>query len=241
MGARSTEMESNFALYRQQFKKINPNMDEKEIYANWHNLTYGGWNVQTSPAKGYDGLYHYIYISVRYDGKFYIGKHSTADLADGYHGSGTEIGESIDKGHTFKTTVLEYFRNSNAAYDAENKVVNNRLLNESDGMVLNHSVGGRNYVPPTIQESPVEVYKPKKPRYCTFTMLGCKVGDKITFIDDDNIVCKVNDDRTVIYQGRVYSLFALAKKVSKINFRNALDVWKFKGKVLAKIRDEMDG
>lgn len=274
-------MESNYALYREQAKKMNPNMDEKDIYSNWHELAFGKWAVQKYPVVGYDGNYHYLYLSERDDGKIYIGRHSTGNLDDGYVGSGTEVVESVKKGHTFKKTVLEYFKNSNASYDEEKKVVNNRMLNESHDMVLNRSLGGRNYVAPTINveskqhetpktskvenEHPVswettkknqeffkectkiangnQSYSPTKgstkPRYYTFTMLGAKPGDEITFIDNDNIVCRVNDDRTVTYNGQTYSLFALAKKVSDIYFKNALDVWKFKGKILSKIRDEI--
>lgn len=254
-------MESNYALYREQAKKMNPNMDEKDIYSNWHELAFGKWAVQKSPVIGYDGNYHYLYLSERDDGKIYIGRHSTKNLDDGYVGSGTEVVESVKKGHTFKKTVLEYFKNSNASYDEEHKVVNNRLLNESRDIVLNHSLGGKDYSPATLNKvvstppalpTKSEVEKPvvmksnssyakntKKPRYCTFTMLGAKPGDEITFIDNDNIVCKVNDDRTVTYNGQTYSLFALAKKVSDISFKNALDVWKFKGKTLSKIRDEV--
>ena len=259
-------MESNYALYREQAKKMNTNMDEKDIYANWHELAFGKWSVQGSPVVGYDGNYHYLYLSERDDGKIYIGRHSTTNLDDGYVGSGTEVTESVKRGHTFKKTVLEYFKNSNASYDEEKKVVNNRMLNESGDIVLNRSLGGRNYVAPTLNVEPkVDATTRKnqeffnectmiasrnqqhssntgystKPRYYTFTMLGAKPGDEITFIDNDNIVCKVNDDRTVTYNGKTYSLFALAKKVSNISFKNALDVWKFKGKILSKIRDEL--
>ena len=244
-------MESNYALYRHQIKKMNPNIDEKEIYSNWHELAFGKWTVQKSPVIGYDGNYHYLYLSERDDGKIYIGRHTTNNLDDGYVGSGTEVVDSIKKGHTFKKTVLEYFKNANASYDEEHKVVNNRLLNESSDMVLNRSVGGKDYVSaklPGVSETNVTPNcdfqkKPSigrnRPRYCTFTMLGAKPGDEIVFLDNDNIVCKVVDDRTVTYQGQKYSLFSLAKKVSDISFKNALDVWKFKGKVLSQIRDEM--
>ena len=80
-------MESNYALYREQAKKMNPNMDEKDIYANWHELAFGKWSVQGSPVVGYDGNYHYLYLSERDDGKIYIGRHSTTNLDDGYVGS----------------------------------------------------------------------------------------------------------------------------------------------------------
>ena len=266
-------MESNYALYRHQIKKMNPNIDEKEIYSNWHELAFGKWTVQKSPVIGYDGNYHYLYLSERDDGKIYIGKHSTKNLNDGYVGSGIEVVESINNGHTFKKTVLEYFKNSNAAFEEERKVVNNRMLNESCDYVLNHSIGGKNYVASTIHSctespssgvkntdnedkkflnecltiasstishtTPTTVNCAKKPKYYTFTMLGAKPGDEIVFLDNDNIVCKVVDDRTVTYQGQKYSLFSLAKKVSDISFKNSLDVWKFNGKVLSQIRDEM--
>ena len=138
-------IEPNYAVYRQQLKSLNANMAETDIYKWWVTSTYGKWHVQTEPILGDDGKYHFIYNSVRDDGKLYVGKHSTNKLDDGYQGSGTEVGESIRNGHKFITTPLCFFITADEAYAAEKRIVNNRFLRESRDIVLNQTEGGKGY------------------------------------------------------------------------------------------------
>ena len=138
-------IEPNFAVYRHQLKTLKPEMSETDIYTWWVKSTYGNWHVETSPILGDDGKYHFIYSSVRDDGKLYVGKHSTPNLDDGYSGSGTEVKESMNNGHKFSTTPLCFFITADEAYAAEKRIVNNRFLRESKDIVLNKTEGGKGY------------------------------------------------------------------------------------------------
>lgn len=69
-------------------------------------------------------MYHLVYkITNLIDGKFYIGKHSTEDIEDGYMGSGLLIRNAIKKhGVTnFKREILEICKTSAEAFAKEAK------------------------------------------------------------------------------------------------------------------------
>lgn len=48
----------------------------------------------------------------------------------------------------------------------------------------------------------------------TFSMCGIQIGEEIEYYNDSTIKCKVVSERKVLYQGKEYSLSALAKKLS---------------------------
>lgn len=92
---------------------------------------------------GADGRYHFLYKTVnKLTGKFYIGKHSTSDLDDGYIGSGIALLEdvsSIGKSN-FSREILKFFDTKEEAYAAENLIVTEELI--ADPLCYNRMIGG---------------------------------------------------------------------------------------------------
>lgn len=85
--------------------------------------------------------HHIIYKVTRDDGAFYIGRHSTNNLDDGYLGSGIRIVRSVEKygrdAHRFE--ILESLPSLAAAKEREEQLVSKDLL--KDPMCLNLSKG----------------------------------------------------------------------------------------------------
>lgn len=86
--------------------------------------------------------HHYIYKITRFDGKFYIGMHSTNDLEDGYFGSGKLITRSIKKHgkENHLKEILEYLPTRKALKLREKEIVNEELL--GDKKCMNLKLGG---------------------------------------------------------------------------------------------------
>lgn len=136
----------NFALYRSQLRSLNPKLKEGDIYRMYYELEYGSaWlkKAQFDPEVGGDGRFHFVYISICEDRRFYVGKHSTKDLNDGYIGSGTLVKELHDAGRVFVSIPLEFFPSSDAAFVREAEIVNDKYLTQNGGLVLNRIPGGK--------------------------------------------------------------------------------------------------
>ena len=87
--------------------------------------------------------YHVIYKTTRPStGEYYIGKHSTDNLDDGYQGSGQRV-KAILKKEDCITEILHYCRNEEEAYKLEGEIVD--LGRISDPLCLNLMVGGCGY------------------------------------------------------------------------------------------------
>ena len=86
--------------------------------------------------------YHYVYRITRFDGKFYIGIHSTDDLDDGYFGSGKRLGYSVKKhgksSHTKE--ILEFHPDREGVKLREAELVNEECL--KDPLCMNLKLGG---------------------------------------------------------------------------------------------------
>jgi hypothetical protein len=95
-----------------------------------------------SPRKPEDRKHHIVYKTTRFDGKYYIGVHSTDDLDDRYMGSGTYIGRSLKKHgrekHSFE--ILFHCVSRTEAFENEAKLVNEEILNDVNCM--NQQLGG---------------------------------------------------------------------------------------------------
>jgi hypothetical protein len=86
---------------------------------------------------------HFVYKTTTPTGKYYIGVHSTANMEDGYLGSGTLIKRSINKygeeAHTRE--ILRTFDTPLEAYQYEAEIVTEGIL--EDPLSLNLKPGGR--------------------------------------------------------------------------------------------------
>lgn len=86
--------------------------------------------------------YHYIYRITRFDGKYYIGRHSTDNLEDGYFGSGTYLARSkrkhgLDK-HVME--ILEFLPDRPSLVAREKELVCKELI--EDALCMNIAIGG---------------------------------------------------------------------------------------------------
>ena len=86
--------------------------------------------------------YHYIYKITRFDGKYYIGMHSTDNLDDGYFGSGKLITRSLKKHGNEKHTkeILEFLPSRILMKSRERQLVNEEVV--SDIKCMNLQLGG---------------------------------------------------------------------------------------------------
>lgn len=79
-----------------------------------------------------------------------------------------------------------------------------------------------------------------------FSMVGIKIGAKITFVPTGTVV-KVVSDNTVEYKGRIYKLSPFVGTYMPKNKRNASNAYQgskffsFKGKILEDMRKEAEG
>lgn len=86
--------------------------------------------------------YHYIYKITRFDGKYYIGMHSTSDLEDGYFGSGKLITRSIKKYGVDKHSkeILEFVSDRISLKEREKELITEEIVN--DPLCMNLQLGG---------------------------------------------------------------------------------------------------
>ena len=88
-------------------------------------------------------MYHFVYLTRNLiNGKFYIGKHSTENLNDGYLGSGKYLWNSVKKygEENFSRRILKFFNSDDEALEYEKKIVNEKLL--KNPMCMNIGIGG---------------------------------------------------------------------------------------------------
>lgn len=92
-------------------------------------------------------MVYYIYkITNKINGKYYIGRHSTTNLEDGYMGSGIGIKNAIKKygKENFTKEIIQFTNNSEELWELEKNIVNDKII--SDSMSYNMSYGGKHYL-----------------------------------------------------------------------------------------------
>ena len=82
---------------------------------------------------------HYTYKTTFETGEYYIGKHSTDNLDDGYIGSGVSITDKKADSHTFE--ILNHFTSEAEAYIGEESAIGD--LWKTDANCLNRCPGGK--------------------------------------------------------------------------------------------------
>lgn len=87
-----------------------------------------------------------------------------------------------------------------------------------------------------------EIKENSQERASNFSFSNCKipVGEYIEFIEDESLKIKVTGDKAVEYEGREYSLTALAKELTGISYSIAgPKYFKYKGEMLNDIRKRL--
>lgn len=89
-----------------------------------------------------ENIYHIVYkTTIHETGEYYIGKHTTKNLFDGYIGSGKSLINRINNGMTFSYEIIVYADNESIAYEIEKKLVGDKWI--QDDLCLNRCAGGR--------------------------------------------------------------------------------------------------
>jgi DNA repair exonuclease SbcCD ATPase subunit len=90
--------------------------------------------------------YHFLYKTTsKFNGKFYIGVHSTHNLDDNYLGSGYRLMLDLKKygKSQYERDILEFFDTKELAYEREKEIVNEKLM--KNWYCLNVAQGGGKY------------------------------------------------------------------------------------------------
>ncbi len=85
-------------------------------------------------------MYHFIYRTTNLlNGKFYIGKHSTQNLNDGYMGSGSALLAAMNKHgkECFKTTIIEFFEHEEDVVRREKEIATQEFCKRDDVYNIN--------------------------------------------------------------------------------------------------------
>lgn len=104
------------------------------------------WTLDEN-LKRFKKRYHYIYrTECLLNNMFYVGRHSTNSLKDGYYGSGAKLKKMIKKygKENFKVEILYFCANFVDLVKLEMKIVNKELL--KDSKCLNTRTGGINAI-----------------------------------------------------------------------------------------------
>jgi len=104
-------------------------MSDAQTFTNQILNTYSPNSV--IPFTDPDGFYHFTYLTINtINNKFYLGKHTTKDLNDGYIGSGIAFKNAIKKhGYlNFQHYRLQFFTTAQDAYLAEGLLITEDVI-----------------------------------------------------------------------------------------------------------------
>lgn len=85
-------------------------------------------------------MIHYIYKTSDDEGNFYIGRHSTTNINDGYLGSGTWVRKHVDKNNLQKT-ILEFCESFDELIEKEQSYIAEYFNDPKNKNFNNNSVG----------------------------------------------------------------------------------------------------
>lgn len=99
--------------------------------------------TEKPPITGEGDKFYYVYKILFENGEYYIGKHRTINLNDGYCGSGIMIQQKISNGEIKKAKkiILEFCNNDNELSITEENILGNLYL--KDSLCLNQVKGGK--------------------------------------------------------------------------------------------------
>ena len=86
-------------------------------------------------------LYHYVYKTVHSNGRYYIGRHTTSDLNDGYLGSGVWV-SGIKNKSTLTKEILLFTKSTVELKELEEILINE---NYDDPMCMNRGRGSNGW------------------------------------------------------------------------------------------------
>ena len=85
---------------------------------------------------------HFTYRTETPSGRYYLGRHSTDNLEDGYQGSGVWVA-GIKNKETLTTTIQEYYADAESLLEAEEKLI---ALHFDDPLNMNKTLAANGFV-----------------------------------------------------------------------------------------------
>ena len=132
--------------------------------------------------------YNFVYRTTLLDtGEFYIGKHSTNNLNDGYYGSGDYIKHKVKsrfrKGipynEIYKLDILEFADTEKQAFELEAKYLTEQVVN--DPLCLNFQTGGEGGYTQSQKSIQQRVQKTKNRKRTNKQKQNISIGTKLAF------------------------------------------------------------
>jgi hypothetical protein len=71
-------------------------------------------------------MFHFVYKTTHTSGKYYIGRHSTEDIEDGYLGSGRWV-KSIKDKSSLSREILHYYKDTDELIENETKIIQENI------------------------------------------------------------------------------------------------------------------
>ena len=108
-------------------------------------------------------MHHFIYKTINnLNGKYYIGRHSTSNLDDGYLGSGVGLMAAIGKygSENFSREIVEWASDRDELWQLEEHIVNKNVV--SDKNSYNQVIGGKSYLSALKKQDPAAFIQHQK-------------------------------------------------------------------------------
>lgn len=86
-------------------------------------------------------MYHFVYMTAAESGKFYVGRHSTKNIYDGYQGSGKWVKQCKQNNTPLHTQILYFCENFDSLREKEQELINKYILDENCMNFSNSSCG----------------------------------------------------------------------------------------------------
>lgn len=86
-------------------------------------------------------MYHYVYMTASSSGKFYIGRHSTHKVTDGYQGSGKWVRECKKNKTELHTQILYFCEDVNSLKNEEQRLIDKYISDDNCMNFSNSSCG----------------------------------------------------------------------------------------------------
>lgn len=120
------------------------------------------YNLLNTPFLGDDNKYYYLYKIEFPNGNYYLGKHKTVNLKDGYAGSGCLLPREYNRNNINETKkiIISFHENDKILNEEEEILIGD--LYKSDEKCLNYMKGGNGGVSKQMIEESRKIRKGKK-------------------------------------------------------------------------------
>lgn len=86
-------------------------------------------------------MYHFTYITASKSGHYYVGRHSTSRLNDGYLGSGKWVRYCMKKGIELHRKIIYFYNTFEELLDGEKQLIDTHIRHKSNMNISSNSIG----------------------------------------------------------------------------------------------------